>query len=139
MSKILVTAKKKETSGNQRAKTTSLSSAKTTVHPALASRGFASHLFLVNYCNVYAILLQYKDITGGACTASVRLLDCLQLNFFRVIIEIVCSLVKNAIFTGATCTICNVFHGWSRGQKNEQQNNAHNPKKTMQLQVIRVQ
>ena len=31
----------------------------------------------------------------------------------------------------ATCTICNVLHGWSRGQKNEQQNNAPNPKKTM--------
>ena len=26
-------------------------------------------------------------------------------------------------------SICNVLHGWSRGQKNEQQNNVHSPKK----------
>ena len=29
---------------------------------------------------------------------------------------------------GATCTICNVLHGWLRGQKKEKQNNAPNPK-----------
>ena len=29
----------------------------------------------------------------------------------------------------ATCTVYNVLHGWSREQKNEQQNNAPNPKK----------
>ena len=29
---------------------------------------------------------------------------------------------------GATCTVCNVLHGWSRGQKNEQQNNVSSPK-----------
>ena len=29
----------------------------------------------------------------------------------------------------ATCTVCNVSHGWWRGQKNEQQNNVPNPKK----------
>ena len=28
----------------------------------------------------------------------------------------------------ATCTVCNVLHGCWRGQKNEQQNNAPNPK-----------
>ena len=33
---------------------------------------------------------------------------------------------------GATCTVCYVLHGWSRGQKNEQQNNAPNPKKQQQ-------
>ena len=30
---------------------------------------------------------------------------------------------------GVTCTICNVLYGWSRGQKNKQQDNAPNPKK----------
>ena len=30
---------------------------------------------------------------------------------------------------GKTCTIDNVSHGWSRGQKNEQQNNVPSPKK----------
>ena len=29
---------------------------------------------------------------------------------------------------GTTCTVCNILHGWSRGQKNEQQNNASSPK-----------
>ena len=29
----------------------------------------------------------------------------------------------------ATCTVCYALHGWSRGQKNEQQNNVPNPKK----------
>ena len=29
----------------------------------------------------------------------------------------------------ATCTVCNVLHSWWRGQKNEQKNNALNPKK----------
>ena len=27
-----------------------------------------------------------------------------------------------------TCTICNVLHGWLRGQKNKQQNNVPNSK-----------
>ena len=31
-------------------------------------------------------------------------------------------------FDGATCTICNLLNVWSTGQKNEQQNNAPNPK-----------
>ena len=39
----------------------------------------------------------------------------------------------------ATCTVRNVLNGWSREEKNEQQNNDPNPKKTKQLQVIRVQ
>ena len=30
---------------------------------------------------------------------------------------------------GATCTICNVLRGWSRGQNNEQQNNVPSPKR----------
>ena len=30
---------------------------------------------------------------------------------------------------GATCTVCKALHGWSRGQKDEQPNNAPNPKK----------
>ena len=30
---------------------------------------------------------------------------------------------------GVTCTICNVLHDWSRGQRNEQQNNDPTPKK----------
>ena len=30
---------------------------------------------------------------------------------------------------GATYTVCKVLHDWSREQKNEQQNNALNPKK----------
>ena len=30
---------------------------------------------------------------------------------------------------GATYTVCNVLHGWSTEQKNEQQSNALNPKK----------
>ena len=33
-------------------------------------------------------------------------------------------------FMGATCTgVCNVLHGWSRRQQNEQQQNAPSPKK----------
>ena len=28
----------------------------------------------------------------------------------------------------AACTVCNVLHGWSREQRNEQQNNVPNPK-----------
>ena len=28
---------------------------------------------------------------------------------------------------GATCIVCNVLHGWLKGQKNEQQDNAPNP------------
>ena len=40
---------------------------------------------------------------------------------------------------GATFTVCNDLYSWSRGQKNEQQNNVPSPKKTMHLQVIRVQ
>ena len=28
-----------------------------------------------------------------------------------------------------TCIVCNVLRGWSREQKNDQQNNAPNPKK----------
>ena len=40
---------------------------------------------------------------------------------------------------GTTCTICKVLHGWSKEQKDEKQNNDRNPKKTMQLQFIRVQ
>ena len=35
----------------------------------------------------------------------------------------------SADMTWATCTVCNVSHGWLRGQKNEQQKNAPNPKK----------
>ena len=31
---------------------------------------------------------------------------------------------------GVTCTVCNILHGWSRGQKNEQQNNVPSPKKS---------
>ena len=34
-----------------------------------------------------------------------------------------------SLFSWATCTVCKVLHGWSRGQKNEQQNNTPNPKK----------
>ena len=29
---------------------------------------------------------------------------------------------------GSACTVFNVLHGWLRGQTNEQQNNAPNPK-----------
>ena len=36
---------------------------------------------------------------------------------------------KNGLQLGGTRSICNVLHGWSRRQKNEQQNNAPNPKK----------
>ena len=49
-------AKKKETSGNHRAKTKdNITDFESSVHPALASRGFASHVFLVinmpkSYC-----------------------------------------------------------------------------------------
>ena len=38
-------------------------------------------------------------------------------------------LLKSACLLGATCTICNVLHGWSREQKNKQQNNVPNPTK----------
>ena len=38
-------------------------------------------------------------------------------------------LLKGAGLLGATYTVCNVLHGWSRGQKNEQWNNVPNPKK----------
>ena len=34
-----------------------------------------------------------------------------------------------SLSNGAIYTVCNVLHGWSRGQKNEQQNNVPNPKK----------
>ena len=30
------------------------------------------------------------------------------------------------VYSGATCTVCNVLHIWSREQKNEQQNNVPN-------------
>ena len=30
---------------------------------------------------------------------------------------------------GASCTVCNVLHSWSRGQKNEKQNRDPNPNK----------
>ena len=36
----------------------------------------------------------------------------------------------------ATCTVFNVLHGWSRGQKNEQQNNAPNPKKQCSCRLL---
>lgn len=36
----------------------------------------------------------------------------------------------------ATCTVRNVLNGWSREERNEQQNNVPGPKKTMQ--VVRV-
>lgn len=35
----------------------------------------------------------------------------------------------------ATCAICSTLHGWSSEQKNEQPNNAPNPKNTLQLQL----
>ena len=38
-------------------------------------------------------------------------------------------LLKSAGLLRATCTVCNVLHGWSREQKNEQHNNAPNPTK----------
>ena len=37
-------------------------------------------------------------------------------------------LLLKLIQFGATCTVCNVLHGLSRGQKNEQQNNVPTPK-----------
>ena len=36
----------------------------------------------------------------------------------------------------ATCTVYNVLHGWSRGQKNEQQNNAPSPKKQCSCRLL---
>ena len=34
-------------------------------------------------------------------------------------------------------TICNVLHGWSRGQKNEQQNNAPDPKGPVKIELLK--
>ena len=35
---------------------------------------------------------------------------------------------KRVVISVATCIVCIFLHGWSRGQKNEQQNNAPSPK-----------
>ena len=35
---------------------------------------------------------------------------------------------KHSTCFGAICTVCNVLHGWSKEQKNEQQNNVPNSK-----------
>ena len=37
--------------------------------------------------------------------------------------------VEPGCWKGATCTVCNVLHGWSRGQKSEKQNRDPNPNK----------
>ena len=38
------------------------------------------------------------------------------------------SCMKHLILGVVTCTVCNILHAWLKGQKNEQQNNAPNPK-----------
>ena len=56
----------------------------------------------------------------------------------RPLIEIQRLLLKNCERNGATYTVCNVSHCWSRKQKNEQQNVCLDTK-TMELQLIWVQ
>ena len=40
-----------------------------------------------------------------------------------------CFILIKSTEVGATYTVCSILHSWSRGQKNEQQNNAPSPKK----------
>ena len=70
-------------------------------------------------CQIIELTALWRTHCNGLCERNV-------MSFHNQSQSAVRKNINKREITGVTCTVYKVLHGWSRGQKNEQQNNAPN-------------